>query len=389
MSITTATDDHPIGGAGEPKLPEDARVLIAHDNLRWYGGAERVAAIIAEAFPDAPFWTVFGIGEVAERMGLADRLHTLLPASDALLRAFRVLGPTYPAVIRSRPLPEADLLITSSFAFAHHFRTRNDAPQLCYCHSPLRLAWTMTESYAAELSQRRTAVGAVNVLARVLRSIDRRAARHVSKYVANSHYVADQIFRFYGRRAEVVYPPVDCEFFRPADEPGHEGYFLFCGRLVEAYKRPSVVIDAFRSLPRHRLVVAGDGPALSDLRRRATANVEFRGSVGDSDLVPLMQRCAGVIFPSCDDFGLIPVETMACGRPVLAYAAGGALETVVPGVTGEFFTEQTSSAVRQAVESFDPDAYDGNQIRRHASKWRRERFTQEIASAALRTLAEA
>jgi len=389
MSITTAIDHHPVGDVVEPEFPEDARILIAHDNLRWYGGAERTAAIIAEAFPDAPFWTVFGLREVAERMGVADRLHTLLPAPDALIRGYRVLGPTYPAVIRSRRLPEADLLITSSFAFAHHFRTRNHAPQLCYCHSPLRFAWTMTESYAAELTQRRAALRAFQCLARALQSIDRRAARRASRYVANSHYVAEQIFRFYGRRAEVVYPPVDCDLFRPADDPGHEGYFLFCSRLVEAYKKPSAVIDAFRSMPGYRLVVAGDGPALSGLRRRATSNVEFKGSVGNSELVTLMQRCAAVIFPSCDDFGLIPVETMACGRPVLAYAAGGALETVIPGITGEFFSEQTPDAVRQAVESFDPDAYDSGEIRHHASKWRRERFTREILEAARKTLEEA
>jgi glycosyltransferase involved in cell wall biosynthesis len=380
MTITTATDSpasDPLAGA---------RVVIAHDNLRWYGGAERIAAIIAEAFPDADFWTVFGGSEAAERMGVADRLRTLLPTNRAMIRAYRVLAPAYPAVIRSRPLPDADLLLTSSFAFAHHFRTRNRAPQLCYCYSPLRAAWTMTEDYAAELGRGRAGAALARVTARGLRRIDWRAAQRVSRYVAESRYVGRQIEEFYERPAEVIYPPVDCDLFRPSGQPGHDGYFLFCGRLVEAYKRPSLVVRAFRDLPQHRLVVAGDGPALSRLQAEATANVTFLGQVGDADLVPLMQRCAAVVFPSRDDFGLIPVEAMACGRPALAYAAGGALETVVAGRTGEFFDEQSPGAIRDAVERFEPDSYDSDAIRAHALGWRRERFTSEIRAAAARTL---
>lgn len=382
MSTTTATEH----GGPPGSLPAGTRVLIAHDNLRWYGGAERIAAVIAEALPGAPFWTVFGRPEVASRMGIAGRLHTLLPAWSPVIRAYRGLGPAYPVLIRARPLPEADLLVTSSFAFAHHFATRNGAPQLCYCYSPLRFAWTMTESYGEELTQRRPARAALRALAAALRGADLRAAARVTTYVAESQYVARQISSFYGRDPDVVYPPVDCDLFRPAEVAGHEGYYLFCGRLVEAYKRPSLAVEAFRSLPHERLVVAGDGPALPALKRLAGPNVEFVGQVGDDALVGLMQRCAAVIFPSQDDFGLIPVEAMACGRPVLAFAGGGALETVVAGETGEFFPHQTAAAIRGAVGAFDPDAYDGAAIRRHALKWRRERFTQEILAAARATL---
>jgi glycosyltransferase involved in cell wall biosynthesis len=191
--------------------------------------------------------------------------------------------------------------------------------------------------------------------------------------------VAAQIRRAYGRESEVIHPPVDCELFRPAAAGGHDGYYLFSGRLVEPYKRPGIVIDAFRSLP-HRLVVAGDGPAYPELRERAGPNVEFVGHVDDAELVSLMQRCAATVFPSVDDFGLVPVETMACGRPVLAFAGGGALETVVAGRTGEFFGDSTAAGLVQALRSFDPDSYDPAEIRAHAERWNVPRFQEAILS---------
>jgi glycosyltransferase involved in cell wall biosynthesis len=367
-------------GAGAP------RVIIAHDNLYWYGGAERIAAAIATVFPSAPFWTFIGRNEVARRMGVADRYHSILPESSALLRGYRALAPAYPALALARRLPEADLLITSSFAFAHHLRTVNDAPQLCYCYSPLRAAWSMTEDYGRHSRGGSLGAGAAKLAARVARRVDRRASRRVTRYVAESGYVAAQISRFYQRQAEIIYPPVDTELFRPPEEPGHDDYFLFSGRLVEAYKRPTAVVEAFATLP-HRLVIAGDGPARAQLERIAGPNVEFVGHVGDADLVALMQRCAAVVFPSRDDFGLIPVEVMACGRPVLAYGAGGALETVVPGKTGELFDGQDPPTVREAVRAFDPDAYDPAEIRAHAERFGLDRFLAEIRSAAESVLA--
>ncbi len=359
-------------------------VTVAHDNLYWYGGGERVIATVTDHLPDSPFWTILGRRAVAERMGVADRVHFLLPESRPVLANYRRMAPLYPALLRARRLPEADVLLTSSFAFAHHFRTRNDAPQLCYCHSPLRFAWSMTDDYGVELGFGRRLAGAA---AAAFRASDRRAGRRVTRYVVGSRYVADQLERFYGRRCDVIRPPVDCERFHPG-APGHDSYFLFCARLVEAYKKPSLVVEAFRELPEHRLVIAGEGPAMADLQRRATPNVEFVGQVDDDVLVPLMQRCSAVIFPSRDDFGLVPVEVMACGRPALAFAGGGALETVVAGKTGEFFAEQTAAAIRDAVRGFDPDAYDPAEIRAHAEYWRADRFVDEMKAAIVETAAQ-
>ena len=360
--------------------------LIAHDNLYWYGGAERIAAEIASAYPEAPFWTILGRESVARRMGVADRLHTLLPENRATLANYKRLAPLYPALLRARKLPSADVLITSSFAFAHHFRTENDAPQVCYCYSPLRAAWSMTDDYAgARGFTKRLFEGALAGA----RRIDRAAAQRVAHYVAESRYVADQIERFYGLEAAVVYPPVDTSRFSPSRDGKTGDYFLFCGRLVEEYKRPSLAVEAFKRLPDHRLVIAGDGPALPELRRMASPNVEFTGHLSDDELIPLMQGCLATVFPSRDDFGLIPIETNACGRPCIAFAAGGALETVVPGVTGELFSRQDPDALVAAIEEFDPSKYEIDALTAHADSFAVERFADELKAEVATTLAAA
>jgi glycosyltransferase involved in cell wall biosynthesis len=361
--------------------------VMAHDFTEAYGGAERIAAAIAELVPTTSFWSILGRRSVVERMGLADRARTLLPERELLLRHFRLLTPLYPALVRSRRLPEADVLVTSSYAFAHGFRTRNRAPQVCYCYSPLRFAWSMTEEYEGRWADGALRRRAFRGLATWMRAADRRAASRVTTYVAESRYVAEQISRFYGRQAEVVHPPVDTDLFRP-EGGGHDGYYLICGRLIEPYKRFGIAVEAFRELP-HRLLVAGDGPAYAELSARAGANVEFLGPLDDDQLVPVMRRAAATLFPSTDDFGLIPVESMACGRPVIAFAAGGALETVRAGETGEFFERPTVEAIRDAVERFDPDAYDPAAIRTHAEHWSLPRFRSELLEIIERTAARA
>jgi len=354
------------------------RATIAHDFIWGYAGSERVLEAIAHLRPEADVWAILGSREVARRMGVEERFHTVLPDSELLLRRYRALTPLYPAIVRARRLPAADVLITSSFAFANGFRTTNRAPQLCYCHTPLRFAWSMTEEYGRELPGGGLSTRMLGLLAGAMRRGDRRRAAGVTRFVANSGWVAEQIRRYYDRPATIIRPPVDTSRFAPAGD-GHDGYFLFCGRLIEPYKRPTAVVEAFRRLGLP-LVMAGDGPARAALERDAPPNVTFTGEIGDDELIPLMQRCAALVFPSHDDFGLLPVEVMACGRPVLAYAGGGALETVVAGETGEFFDEQSATAIAAAVERFDPGAYDQARLRARAEEFGLTRFREAMAS---------
>jgi glycosyltransferase involved in cell wall biosynthesis len=184
---------------------------------------------------------------------------------------------------------------------------------------------------------------------------------------------------FYHRNVEVIGVPIDTERFAPGTG-NPDDYFLLVGRLLEPYKRVGIAVEAFRRLGR-RLLIAGDGPAMDELRRVAPPNVELLGYQGDDALVELMQRCQAAIFPSRDDFGLVPLEVMACGRPVIAYGDGGALHTVVAGKTGEFIGEQTADAIVAAVEAFDPSRYDPAAIRAHARQWDRARFRERIVDA--------
>lgn len=357
------------------------RVLITHDFYETFGGAERVTAEIAAAFPDADVWAIAGREPVAQRMGIAGRVSSLLPERSSLLRHYRKLAPAYPAVVRAARLPEADVVIASSYAYAHGFETRNRAPKLCYCHGPFRHLWSQQSAYAERIPGGAAGRLAFGAYAAVGRRVDRRAAAGVSRFLTQSQFTAELIMRAYGRRAEIVRPPIDCERFVPSDRPS-PGYFLFVGRLVEAYKRPSLVLDAFAQMPEHRLLIAGDGPAMSALRSRAGANVEFLGEIGDRELVTAMQDCAAVIFPSVDDFGLVPLEANACGRPVLTVRAGGPVHTLRPGITGEFLAEQSAEAIVHAVREFDPARYDARQIREHALRWDKRAFRRRIRELA-------
>jgi glycosyltransferase involved in cell wall biosynthesis len=359
------------------------RVAITHDFMEIYGGAERVTAEMALAFPEAPVIALLGRRDVAARMGVEERFRSILPPRRALLRHYRYLTPVLGAFADRVRLPEVDVVLSSGYAFAHRLRSANDAPRVCYCHSPLRFAWSMTESYREERAGSEAAGRAFDVLAAAMRRSDRRSAQPIHEYLTQSPFTAEQIERFYGRPASVIGAPIDCDLFRPSEQPP-EDYYLFCGRLIEPYKRVGIVIEAFRRTGQ-RLVVAGGGPDFERLSASAPSNVEFVGHVADDRLVPLMQRCQALVFPSRDDFGLIPVEAMACGRPVIAYAGGGSLYTSLSGTTGELFAEQTTEAVEAALRSFDPAAYEPARIREHALQWDsprfRERLVEHVAAA--------
>jgi len=361
------------------------QVVITHDFMETYGGAERVTAEMARAFPDAPVVAITGRREVARRMGIEDRFRCLVPERDDVLRHYRFLAPAYPWLVDHLRLPAADVVLSSSYAFAHRLRSRSDARRVCYCHGPLRFAWSMTENYQREWAPGNVRGPMFKMFAAAMRRSDWRSAQGLDAYLTQSPFTAALIRRCYGRSAEVVGAPLDVSLFHPSGE-SPEDYFLLCGRLIEPYKRMEIVVRAFSKLP-HRLVIAGSGPAYPRLRRLASPNVEFLGPLDDRELVPVMQRCRAAIFPSRDDFGLVPLEVMACGRPVIAYDQGGARHTVRPGVTGELFSAQTEQAVEQAVRAFRVDAYDSDTIRQAVEPYDCNRFRSRLREIVIQVLA--
>jgi glycosyltransferase involved in cell wall biosynthesis len=360
-------------------------VIITHDFFETFGGAERVTAEIAQAFPQAPIYAILGRASVATRMGIGDRVTALLPERERLLRTYRSLAPVYPLLVRSARLPAADVVVASSYAYAHGFRTVNGAPVVCYCHGPFRHLWSQQAQYAEQLPVGGAGRAAFAAYCAMARTADRAAARSVHSFLTQSPFTAALIEQVYGRRAALVPPAIDGMVFRPTGS-SPEPYFLFVGRLVEAYKRPSLVVEAFGQMPDLRLRIAGDGPALASLRHRATPNVEFLGRLEDGALVSAMQNCQAAIFPSADDFGLVPLEVNACGRPVLALPRGGARHTVKPGVSGEFLDDQTPAAIVAAVRRFDPTRYDPDVVRRHALIHDAQTFRDRIWEAAQRAV---
>lgn len=337
-------------------LPEG--VALAHDYLNQRGGAERVVLELASMFPRAPIYTsLYRPGSTFpdfERYEIRTTPLDRLPV-DA---GFRRLLPLYPAAFRSLGQLDYDVVISSSSGWAHCVATRPDTLHVVYCHTPAR--WL----YAAEHLAGSHAQRALAPFQRVMRRWDRRAATRTSLYIANSDEVRKRIEREYGIFAAVVYPPVDVDRFR-AFPRGER--LLVVSRLLP-YKRVDAIVDAATQAG-IGLDVVGTGPAMADLCRRAGPTVEFHGSLPDADVTALMEGCRAFCLPGKEDFGMTPVEANAAGKPVVAFGAGGALESLQEGVTGAFFGQYTTDAVLDAIRRCDAISTPPEVIARSAQRF--------------------
>jgi glycosyltransferase involved in cell wall biosynthesis len=329
-------------------------------------------------FPNAPVQTFFHrAGSVSSGIEAHPIRTSLLNRLPGVHSYYRFTLPLLPAVASSLRLEPCDLVISTSHCVARSVNAPRGARHLCLCMSPMRYVWGMEEAYMGHGLRRR----AYELLARPLRSWDQSTHPRVDRFVAISQYVRERIARAYGRTADVVYPPVDTDRFRPVGKP--EDYFLVVSALVP-YKRIDLAIDAFRQRS-EELWIVGTGPLSARLRKGAPRNVRFLGWIADGELPEIMARSRGLIFPTEDDFGIVPVEAQAAGRPVIALGRGGGRETVVPvgsgqPPTGVWFDEQTPHALARAVDRFlDTEAFfDPEAIREHALRFSRDRFRREI-----------
>lgn len=343
---------------------------VTHDFAFDVGGAERVTALIANGVVEgAPVVALGGRAEVLEGLGVADvsvRYPNLFRRTG-----YRQLSLLLPALLQAgRPI-EGDV-IASSYAFAHHVRATGR--KVVYCHSPLRQAWSGESMYLRRLPRPLQAPAGFPLAA--LRAVDLRAARSAVSYVANSAVVAERVRTFYGiEAAAIAHPPPD-DWFCPGSEE-REDHYLWAGRIVEPYKKLTPVLEAFRELDRE-LVVIGDGRDAERLRGIAPPNVRFLGAVDTERLAMEYRRARALIFPSEDDFGLVPVEAMACGTPVIALDRGGATETVSDGVTGVLFEAPTSDDVRSAVRRFETLDWDEAAIVEHSQQFGRTHFVRTM-----------
>jgi glycosyltransferase involved in cell wall biosynthesis len=324
------------------------KVAIIHYWLVGMRGGEKVLEQLCLMYPDADIYT-----HVIDRDRISDTIlrhkveTTFIAKLPRATRYYQKYLPLMPIALEQLDMSQYDLIISSEAGPAKGIVPMPDAVHVCYCHSPMRYIWNMYQSYNATLGRVGKAV--FGTAAHYLRLWDTVTAGRVDSFVANSANVARRIDRYYGRQAEVVFPPVDIARFRPT--PEHEDFYLVAGQLV-GYKRVDLAIQAFNRLGK-RLIVAGRGERYDDLAKIAGPTVTMLGRVSDADLDSLYSRCRALVFPGEEDFGIIPLEAQASGKPVIAYGRGGALETILGDATGLFFPEQTVESLIDAVERFE------------------------------------
>ncbi len=345
------------------------RVAFIHDYLNQYGGAERVLEVLHSLYPAAPVFTsVYDPAAMPDLYRSWDIRTSWMQRLPGWRRHFQKYFLLYPSAFESFDLSGYDLVISSSSAYAKGIIPAPHARHICYCHTPMRFAWR-TGDYVQREGFGWLQRAVLPIALSYVRLWDVSTTPRVDRFIANSSAVAARIARYYGRPATVIAPPVDLPPFRPW-VPGD--FYLAGGRLIP-YKRLDLVVRAFSKLGLP-LKVFGDGRARAPLQQLAGPNVEFLGQISDAQRRTLFAGCRAFIFPGEEDFGITPLEAMSAGRPVIAYGAGGALETVVEGVTGRFFYEQSAAALAAAVAAARHDRYDPLTIRRHAEGYSREVF---------------
>ena len=391
-------------------------LALVHDDLIQHGGAERLFVVMAEIWPEASVFTSMVAGKwkmLNDKWKISTSFMQHLPFKKKLYRAY---FPLYPLAFESFDFSGFDVVLSSSTRFAHGIITKPETKHICYMNTPGRMFWEPREYFSSfrtgqfssppeekppRFSRRlgnRAGVGLLGVALSPLlswfRQWDYSAAQRVDYFIANSRSVKKKIKKYYGRDSEVIYPFVELERFNKdvtryplrgntesssthtASPTPHNDYFLIVSRLA-SWKRIDIAIEACNQL-KLPLVIVGAGPDRRRLQKLAGPQVIFLGRLLDEDVIQCYQSCRALIFPQREDFGITPLEAMASGKPVLAYKAGGALETVLPGETGEFFYPQMAEALVRALSNFRPEKYNPAMCRNQAARFSKQQFIESM-----------
>jgi len=358
----------------------ELKVAIVHDWLTNIGGAERVVESLLKAYPQADLYS--SVYDEARLPQFKGRVTTSFLQHWPLSRRKHQLYPVLRTLaFESIDLSSYDLVLSSSSAEAKGVITPTETLHISYIHTPVRYYWSNYDQYLAD-----PGFGFLNPLIRLvapffvrrMRRWDFAAAQRPDALIANSVTVAKRVKKYYKREAKVIHPPVDLARFQLANATSGD-YYLIVSRLVP-YKRYDIAVEACNKLGK-RLVVAGSGAELAYLKKLAGPTIEFRGSLSEDEITRLYEGCKGFLFPAEEDFGITPLEAMACGKPVLAYGKGGATETVVDGKTGLLFGEQTADSLADAIERSEAMNWDSALIARHAATFSEERFIKQVHEA--------
>lgn len=353
------------------------KIAIVHDWLNQYGGAEQVLAALHELYPEASVYTsIYWPQAMPASWREWDIQVTFLDRMPGIHRHHQQYLPLYPFAFGRLDLSDYDLVITNKSGFCHGIKTGPRTLHICYCLTPTRYIWNYAD-YVQEERIGSVARAILPVFIALLRKWDYAAAQGVSHFVAISRTVQKRIEQFYGRESVIIYPPVDVERFAP-DTREPEDYFLLLSRLVP-YKRLDLAVQAFTQM-KLPLVIIGEGRDRPRLEKMAGPNVRFLGYLPNGQVAHYLSRARALIFPGEEDFGLAPLEAQAAGRPVIAYAGGGARETVSDGETGVLFPEQTPDALIDALDRFQRILFDSETLRANAQRFGKRVFQNRLQS---------
>jgi glycosyltransferase involved in cell wall biosynthesis len=350
------------------------RIALVHDWLTDMGGAESVFKAFIETFPTANLYTSI-IDHKRLPKDFADKeIETsfLQKLPRFLRKSHRNLFPFYPFAFESFDFFDFDIVLTSTVFAGKGIITGTNTKHICYCHTPTRHLWEYRNNYSKSLSKIKSLI--YSTIGHSLRTWDFNAAQRIDSFIANSKVVQERIKKTYRRDSVVIYPPVRCHKFLPSETDGD--YYLVVSRFVE-YKRVDLAIKACNELGR-KLILVGSGQEAKKLRKLAGETISFVENASDEQVKKLMSECLALLFPGEEDFGIVPVEAMSCGRPVIAFGRGGALDTVMDGKTGVLFGEQTVGSLKAAMERFEAMAFDKRAIREHALKFDESVFREKI-----------
>lgn len=355
----------------------DHRIAIVHDWLVRSGGAERVLGELLNLFPRADLYVLFHLpGSVPAEIESRIKGTSFIQKLPGLCRYYTKYLPLFPKAVESLPLSGYDLVITSSYCVAKGARANHAARNLCYCHTPMRYVWHQQDYYTRRLDLASRTV--FRIIASGLRRWDQKTSMRPDVILANSRSVAARIKEYYRKKVEIVYPPVDAEFFRPGSGDDRTDNYLTVGALVP-YKNFEIAVAACEKTGR-KLLVAGDGPEGEKLRRMAGANVFFLGWQTPEKIRELYRTCRALIVPGEEDFGLVMAEAQACGCPVIALRKGGAEEIVISNRTGIFFDEPSPISLEEAIIKFERMKFDPVEIRMSIQKFHADKFRQRMLS---------
>jgi len=368
------------------------KVALVHDFFYTYCGAERVVEQLINVFPHCDVFSLFDFMPESQREFLKGKhvTTTFIQKLPFAPRKHRAYLPLMPLAIEQLDVSKYDLIISSSYLAAKGVITGPDQLHICYCHSPVRYAWDLQHQY---LREARLGLGPKGLFARFilhyLRNWDVRTSFGVDHFISNSKFVARRISKLYRRGATVIHPPVDTDQFELNDGP-RDDFYLVAGRMVP-YKLTDMIVRAFKEMPNRRLVVIGDGPEMD--KAMAGDNVTLMGFQDSAVLVDYMRRAKALIFAAEEDFGIVPVEALSCGTPVIAYGKGGVTESVLEGKHGVFFDNQTEVSLIEAIDKFesksDFNAFVASDLRSRSLEFSNARFIESIRNTVQQWLKQA